>query len=177
MSVTGANKGFTLIDLLLVIMILGVLGMMAGPLFNSLITETKLNEAAGELVSGLQYAGNLAVQHQRPFGLMADVDGNWFRVFDYQYKDDPNPYHDNVPPVDAYGVVLNPIDKQWYIKDFDTIKNYAGIDIASAPAGGEIRFFPDGHSWSSDNTFVLNYGNRQRTVTVDGTTGRVNATE
>lgn len=147
-----------------------------------MVTETKLNEATGELVSGLQYAGNLAVKYQRPFGLKAleaNVNGNWFRVFDYRYKDDTIPHHDCFPdpacdpPVDAYGVVLNPFDKKWYQKDFDTMKTYEGVSITSVPAGGQIRFYPDGHSDSSDNTFVLSLAGNQRTITVDGTTGRI----
>ena len=141
--------------MLLVVVILGILGMIVIPQFHSVVTEARLNEATGELVSGLQYAGSLAVQHQRPFGLMADVDENWFKVFDYQYKTDPNPHHDSEPPVDVYGVVLNPLDKKWYTKDFDTMTTYDGVHINSVPAGGEIRFYPDGHSSSSDNTFVL----------------------
>lgn len=169
------NKGFTLLDLLIVIMIIGVLGVLVIPQFHSMVSESKLNEAAGELVSGLQYAGNLAIQYQRPFGLEADVGGNWFKVFDTApYPDDVPPARpDNKPPVDADGVVLNPVDKKWYIKDFDTMKTYEGVHIDSVPPGGEIRFYPDGHSSSSDNTFVLSLAGNQRTITVNGTTGRI----
>jgi prepilin-type N-terminal cleavage/methylation domain-containing protein len=173
------NKGFTLLDLLIVIMIIGVLGVLIIPQFHSMVSETKLNEATGELVSGLQYAGNLAIQYQRNFGLEANVGGNWFKVFDYRYKDDTNPHHDCLPDpacdprVDAYGVVLNPVDKKWYIKDFDTMKTYEGVHIDFVPPGGEIRFYPDGHSSSSDNTFVLSLAGNQRTITVNGTTGRI----
>lgn len=156
-------------------MIIGVLGVLIIPQFHSMVSESKLNEATGELVSGLQYAGNLAIQYQRPFGLEANVGGNWFRVFDTApYPDDVPPARpDNKPPVDADGVVLNPVDKKWYIKDFDTMKTYEGVSITSVPDGGEIRFYPDGHSSSSDNTFVLSLAGNQRTITVNGTTGRI----
>jgi len=46
--------------------------------------------------------------YQRPFGLETDAEGNWLRLFDERYKTDPNPHHEGDPPVDAYGVVLNP---------------------------------------------------------------------
>ena len=156
-------------------MILGVLGTLITPQFNSALTEAKLNEAAAELISGLQYAGSLAVKYQRPFGVKATVEasGNWFRVFDDQYKADSSPHHTFDPPVDAYGVVLNPMDKKWYTKDFDTMKTYEGVKITSVPAGEEISFYPDGHSGSSDKTFGLSFGGEQRTITVNGTTGRV----
>ena len=55
MSRTRNCSGFTLFDLLIVALILGILGAVTIPHFKGLITETKLNEAAGELVTGLQY--------------------------------------------------------------------------------------------------------------------------
>jgi Tfp pilus assembly protein FimT len=174
-NATYGARGFTLLDLFIVIMIIGILGVIVIPQFHSMLTEEKLNEAAGELVSGLQYAGSLAIQYHRPFGLKANVSGNWFKVFD------TNPYPDtvpparpnNVPPVNEDAIVLNPLDKKWYIRDFDEMESYQGVRITSVPAGGEIRFYPDGHSSSSDNTFVVSLDGNQKTITVNGNTGRI----
>jgi Tfp pilus assembly protein PilE len=44
------GKGFTLVDHIILILILGVLGMIAIPQFQSMVAESKLNEAAGEPV-------------------------------------------------------------------------------------------------------------------------------
>jgi type II secretion system protein H len=173
MFVRGVNKGFSLLDLLIVLMILGIMGILVAPQLQSMMTEARLNEAAREMVSGLQYARNLAVTHQRPFGFLADVGGNWFRVFDYQYRDDTNPHHDATPPVDSYGVVLNPVDKSWYSVDFDAAQTYEGVRIDSAPTGGMISFYPDGHSSLADSVFVMSFGEDTRTITVDGTTGKI----
>ena len=171
MRSTQNCSGFTLFDLLIVALILGILGTVTTPHFKGIITETKLNEAATELVSGLQYAQNLAVEYQRTFGLKADATANWYRVFDDQYKADPNPHHGSDPPVDAYGVVLNPLSKTWYVKTYDSI--YQGVKITAVPIGDEIRFYPDGHSAASDNIFAISLGTAQRTITVNGITGRV----
>ena len=174
MLATCENKGFSLLDLLIVIMILGILGVFLAPQLHSRLNEARLNEATGELVSGLHYAQSLAVTHQRPFGLAANVADNWFRVFDHQYRTDANPHHSETPPVDGYGVVLNPVDKNWYMLDFDTTPRYEGVSIDSAPAsGGMISFYPAGHSAVSDSVFVLGFEGEQRTITVDGTTGRI----
>lgn len=173
MFVKGENKGFSLLDLLIVIMIIGIIGVLVTPPLHSMIDEARLNEASGELVSGLQYARSLAVNHQRPFGVLADTAGNWFRVFDHRYRSDGNPHHDKTPPVDGYGVVLNPFDKSWYSVDFDTTQRYEGVSIDSVPSGGMISFYPDGHSSISDSIFVMSYGADNRTISVDGTTGRI----
>ena len=167
------NRGFSLLDLLIVLMILGIMGVILAPQLYSMMTEARLNEAAREMVSGLQYAQSLAVIHQRPFGLKADVDGNWFRVFDYRHRDDSNPHHDETPAVDAYGVVINPLDKNWYLVDLDTTHTYEGVNINAAPTDGMISFYPDGHSSSDDSFFVLTYGGDTKTITVDGTTGKI----
>jgi prepilin-type N-terminal cleavage/methylation domain-containing protein len=166
------NKGFSLLDMLIVVMILGILGVLAAPRLHSMMTAARLNEAARELVSGLEYARSLAVTHQRPFGLLAQVDENWFRIFDYKYRSDVSPHHSEMPPVDSYGVVLNPLDKKWYIVDFDTSHSHEGVSIDSAPTGG-MTFYPDGHSLSADSVFTLSFAGETRTITVDGTTGRI----
>jgi hypothetical protein len=124
-------------------------------------------------MNGLEYAQNLAITHQRPFGLKAEVEGNTFRVFDNQYKADPNPHHSGDPPVDAFGVVLNPLDKKWFERDFDTMNEFSGVKIMSTPAGGEICFYPDGHTNSLEGMYTLGYGERKRSISVDGMTGQI----
>ncbi len=164
-------RGMTLLDLLLVIVIAGILATMAIPRVQSYFSDTKLNEAAAELTSGLQYALNLAVHHQRPFGVKTDAGGNWFRVFDVLYESDSNPHPESNPPVGANGVVLNPLDKAWYIRNFSD-QPFTGVVLETT---GEIRFYPDGHSAAANSSFSLRVGDSRRTVTVDGMTGGISA--
>ena len=156
-------------------MILGILGLLVIPRFQSMAAETRLNEAAMELVSALQYSAGLAIQYRRPFGLKADVSGNWFRVFDTApYPDSSASIRlNNIPPVNADDVVINPIDKTWYEIDYDTLNIYAGVTLVTVPTGAELRFYADGHSSSADNTFSLTCAGMQKTITVNGTTGRI----
>lgn len=169
----GSQHGFTLMECMIVVLILGIVAMVGIPQFNGMTSEIGLNEAAAELISGLHYTRSLAVEHQRPFGLRADVSGNWFAVFDGRYRNDPDAHLDDLPPVGANGVVFHPLSKTPYTKDLDTI--YDGVRIATVPAGGEIRFYPDGHSSMGAGLFVIQLGDKQRTIAVDGTTGQTNA--
>ncbi len=161
--------GFTLLDTLIVIVILAILGMIAIPQLQGVVMETRLNEAAAELVSGMQYAGNLAVRYRRPFGFQADAAGHWFKIYDNRYAADATAHTTDDPPVTANGVVLNPLDKSWYIHDFDDMENYRAVTFT----GAQIVFYPDGHSAASNTTVTVSLGGSQRTITVDGATGRI----
>jgi Tfp pilus assembly protein FimT len=165
----GRPGGFTLLDSLIVIVILGIIGMIVIPQFQGMVQETRLNEATAEIVSGMQYAGNLAVRYRRPFGFQADAAGHWFKIYDNRYAADATAHTDADPPVTAYGVVLNPIEKNWYQHDFDDMENYRAATFTSA----QIVFYPDGHSAASNITVTVTLGATQRTITVDGATGRI----
>ena len=174
------NNGFTLLDTLLVLLIIGILAMATLPRFSAMVSEAKLNGAATELVSALEYAKSLAVRYQKPFDVRAyrhdysDSKANQFVVLDAQYSGDTGMHLDVTPPVYTYGRVFNPFDKQPYIIDFNDIpaalvgvitpkRQYEGVDIVSVPGGGTdgiVQFYPDGHC--SDpagpaNTYVLSY--------------------
>ena len=163
------QKGISLVDMLIVIAIIGIIGMLVIPQLQGMIQETKLTEATAELVSGMQYAGNLAVRYRRPFGFRADAANHWFSIYDYRYDGDANTHYDQDPPTTANGVVLNPLDKDWYKREFDKMENYRGISFTEA----QIVFYPDGHSAAMDTQVTVSLGDRQKTITVDGATGRI----
>ena len=181
MPISGKRqKGFTLLDSLIVIVILGIISVVVVPQFQGMVQETRLNEAAAELVSGMQYAGNLAIRYRRPFGFQADAAGHWFKIYDGRYAAltaaEAAALTAAVPPVDppvtAYGVVLNPIDKSWYLRDFDDMENYRAVTFTITPSA-TIVFYPDGHSGNSNTVVTVSLGGRQRTIEVDGATGRI----
>ena len=131
-------EAFALLDLLITMLIFGILVMVAIPAVTSTIAQSRLNGAANEMVSGLQYAEGLAVKYGRPFGLIVDGPNSTFSVYDSAPTGDP--------PVNASNVVVNPIDRAWYVKAFNSIDAYSGTKITSPVTAVSILFYPDGHS-------------------------------
>jgi prepilin-type N-terminal cleavage/methylation domain-containing protein len=78
------SRGFTLLDLIIVIIILGVLAMVIVPQIGSMANLSKINSAAWELISAFQYTQTLAIEHQRPFQIkvMTAADRNQFLIKD-----------------------------------------------------------------------------------------------
>ncbi len=165
--------GFTLMELLIVVMIVGILGLAVVPQIQLLIQEARLNGAAGELVTALEYASEQAAAYQRPFGVKVTGNSTTFSVFDVRYRNDPTAHPTETPPVTAFGVVMNPVDKRWYTLDFQNLPHLTGTLISTAPPLGEIVFYPAGHCAALVNTLVVTYRTSSRTLTVNGMTGGV----
>ena len=49
------------------------------------------------------------------------------------------------------------------------MENYRQVAFTSA----QIVFYPDGHSAAANTTVTVSLGDSQRTITVDGATGRI----
>ncbi|HZX48466.1 MAG TPA: prepilin-type N-terminal cleavage/methylation domain-containing protein, partial [Nitrospirota bacterium] len=59
----GAESGFTLIELVLVILILGIIAGAAIPSIKGAMDEALLDEAVQEIVSTLRYGRDLAIRN------------------------------------------------------------------------------------------------------------------
>ena len=165
------SAGFTLVDTLLVLLILGIVAMGIAPVAQSYLEDSRLRAAGGELVAALQYAGVLAVRYERPFQVETLVSKHRFMVQDVRFAKDPDPHHDQEPPVHSYGVVLNPVDKKWYDISFGRDTQYSGVSLEAATVA-TLVFYPDGNA-SQEAKYAIAYGKKRLTIHVEAATGRI----
>lgn len=69
---TPGRAGFTLTELLMVVVILGILAAMATPRFYRTVNRSKVNEAAGVVAADLEQAVTLATRRRQPMQLSLD---------------------------------------------------------------------------------------------------------
>jgi prepilin-type N-terminal cleavage/methylation domain-containing protein len=168
------QNGFTLIEILIIVMILGIIGMTGVPALTSVLGYSKLSSAGRIMVAAIETTASLSIRYKRPFQFQADVNTNTFQI------KDTAPYPDdtagtirlgNLPPVNADDIVFNTLAGTWYQVDFDTIGTVGGVLIDSGPAA--LTFYPDGHSAYADSVYVLSLGELSNTITINGITGRI----
>jgi len=68
------SKGFTLIELIITIAVLGVVISLAAPSFNSLIRNTKSTTLTGEFVAALNFARTEAIKRGRNISICPSLD-------------------------------------------------------------------------------------------------------
>lgn len=149
MSPTGKpyriEDGFTLIEVIVVIAVLGLITMMILPMMTGTQSRAEIQAAARELAAGLRSTRNLAMTHGRAEAFVVDTASGAFRAGSTA-----------TPRRVSSGVhllLVTTTDEQFDDKV------------------GAIRFFADGSS--SGGGVKLAKGNSGNTVLVDWLTGRV----
>ena len=139
------NRGFSLIELLIVLVIIGMASALVIPMFGPGVSTTELKSAARQLASGLRLARSEALAQRRETFLVLDVAGRRFKV-------------DNDPKEHA-------LPRDIELKLFTAQKDLVDENV------GSIRFFPDGGS--NGGRITVASGERKFEVDVDWLTGRV----
>jgi prepilin-type N-terminal cleavage/methylation domain-containing protein len=89
------NRGFTLIEVVIVMAILGILAVAILPNFRNTLASANLRSAAGKLKDDLHYIHNFAVTHHR---------STWFTInsnsYSYGIYSEPPSSGDRVPLTD-----------------------------------------------------------------------------
>lgn len=68
-GVTSLHKGFTLVELIVVVVIIGIVSMIAVPMMSS-AADMQARSAANRIAADLDYAKSLAMTHQKAFSVV-----------------------------------------------------------------------------------------------------------
>ena len=139
------REGFTLFELLLALLLMGLLYGLAAPMLGAGSTGLDMKAASRQLAAGLRKARGIAVTERRESVLTLDVEKRTFSL-----TGDPKTYS---------------LPKQLELALFT-----AQSELVREKTGG-IRFFPDGTS--TGGRVTVSVGESKRQVDVDWVTGRV----
>ncbi len=67
-----SNRGITLVELMVIVVIIGIVAAMAAPRFSRTINRLKFRTSARDIVSKMRLARSNAITHKQPFGISLD---------------------------------------------------------------------------------------------------------
>ena len=76
------NKGFTLVEILIVVVILSIAAMAAIPMFSS-GADMQIRSAASMIASDLEYARSMAISRGQYYSVVFDKDTESYQIIDH----------------------------------------------------------------------------------------------
>lgn len=172
-------SGFTAIEVVIVILVLGTLAALAAPLLNSALVEARLGAATTEIGAAIEYAQMNAMNTGRPCRVAVDADTETLRV---EQRVDV-----------AAALLLDPADTEFDAGVVELEESYAdmdnpnhpgiaytvdlrksGVDVAKSSMGsGQPLLFSEVGKPSSAAEVVLTCAGRVWRIDVDGLSGAV----
>ncbi len=141
----GQARGFTLLEMLIVLVLMAIIASIAIPIFGPGVSTTELKRSAREVAAGLRLARSQAIAQRTEAVLELDVTARSFWV----------------PPDTRLHTMPEGIELKLYTAQRDLVNERVGA----------VRFFPDGGS--NGGRITLAAGDRKYDVDVDWLTGRV----
>jgi len=78
----SVRRGFSIIDLIAVVSIIGILAMMAGPAMSRIVRHQRTNRAATVIAADLQNAFAVAARQRQPVRIQADAATRSYQFID-----------------------------------------------------------------------------------------------
>ncbi len=173
------KAGFSLLELMIVVLILGIIATIALPSFKSGVDQSRLAAATEEIVTALEYARLFALTTNTQCRVTIDATANTVLVQRYKYTANFLGAETQLPKADVEGgafvTMAHPFNRgASYYTVFSNEERFFGVDIATSVfgAGNFITFGALGAP-SNAGTVTLLLGGRQVSISVNGTTGMV----
>ncbi len=153
-TILDTQKGFSLIELIIVMVITGILSGLASVTFSSQLPHHRLSHAARDIVSDLRWARQLALAERQPVSVVLDIERERYQI---ERRSQP-------------GIPIG------WVRDLqDRGQGYGEIDLVSSSGGRTLTFYPQGTTNSWTTIVLRNRFGEQRQITVVAT-GKVKLT-
>ena len=168
LPVKNRHYGFTMIEILIVVVIIGIAAMMAIPMMSS-AASVQIRSAADVIAADMEYARSMAISRGQNFSVVFDVTADSYRIQDH-----------------TGAVIKHPVKKGFdYIVDFRDDSRLDKVDIANVDFDGtnEIKFDYLGSPYNgsgnplNSGTITLKAGGASSTVTVEPVTGFISISD
>lgn len=147
---SDARRGFTLVDLTITVLIMGVVAATASPKFAALLTSYTAEAAARRVAADLNYAASAAAQTSQSVTVTFDVSGDSYSVAGVDSPDHPG---------SAWAVSLT---------TGGTNVDLVSVDFAASQT---VTFNAYGRP-NNPGSIILSAGSDSATIVVDAATGR-----
>ena len=175
----SSRAAFTLLELVIVMMLLGIIAMLGLPVLNSAMGDSRLTGAAQEVVNALEFAQLSAMTTGNKTRVTIEILADKIYVRRYQTSADLFGGGNTLPAAsvenETWKYMEYPLKKGTdYVIDFIAESRFKGVDITWSDfhVFNPVYFDALGNpSHGGSNLLVL--GNRQKVVTLDAVSGKV----
>ncbi len=167
-SSTGTARGFTLVELLLVVAIVALLGSVGGGMYMGSYERVLVEKAARQFLLTAKYARIMAIERGQPYELNLDTEAKAFAVTTTQWNEETGTGETEIVR-DYY---CKPVELEGNVS-FEVVKiaTLLAGPTSDEAAGQKIVFRPDG---SAESALVqLGDGQTHYTVAILASTGKV----
>jgi general secretion pathway protein H len=170
MKARSRREGFSLIELIIVLVILSVITALVAPRLTQSLSRMNVESTARRVASALRLARSLAVTEKIPYLAEFDMDADTLSVFSYQRtpEEEDSPESEDTPTV---------TQRAYALTDGVRLKEGVALNEETVTTGAfQISFFPSGGTSGGEVVLGDNEG-RSFSISVDRITGSVKINE
>ena len=182
----GLGGGFTLLELIIVVLVIGIAAMAAIPNLAASEVDATLYAACSEVMTALEYAQMNAMTNGRQFRVTIDATANTISVdrsvctklSEVLDTSSNTVVAEHIESLSSFTPAKRTLGIEDYTVNFASTPGFSGVNITAASFGAGNAVVFDGHGMpSAGGTVTLAYGGRQAVVSLNAATGKVTRTQ